>query len=288
MTCLGYFFSLGKYPQISYQAMVEEDESNSQGDHLNPQAFEGGGSGLVQEIDWGASTTHNEHGASRTQNEQVASTAQNEQGASTAQEPRIFGTPQSGEEFPLANILSQARSVEANDIVSPVQPSDRNDNSEPIEAVPITADNAADEVPLAVDEGRPEDNATAAAEEANAQIPENTSGETQAIQTQPKSKKKARGALALTDNTLVKAVDLLPRKLLILDVEGILLYVEGFMDKTSRTDRGDVISNGMKTVVRRNGVQALMSRCLELFDVALWSCCSRNTLWDYTHYMDPP
>ncbi|KAL3699118.1 hypothetical protein R1sor_017140 [Riccia sorocarpa] len=118
------------------------------------------------------------------------------------------------------------------------------------------------------------------------------------IQTQPKSKKKGRGALALTDkslwpaldfmqmdNTLVKPVDLLPRKLLILDVEGLLLYAEGFMDKTSRTDCGDVISNGMKAVVRRNGVQALMSRCLELFDVALWSCCSHNTLWDYTHYL---
>ncbi|KAL3692327.1 hypothetical protein R1sor_005978 [Riccia sorocarpa] len=311
MTCLGYFFSLAKCPQISYQARVEEDESNPQGETSNPQVFEGGGSGLVPEIDWGASTTHieqgastsqNEQGASTAQNEQGASTAQNEQGASTAQEPRIIGTPQSGEEFPLANILSQPRSVEAADVASPVQPSDRNDNSEPIElpiaGVPVTADNAADEVPLAVDEGRPEDNATAAAEEANAQIPGNTSGEKQAIQTQPKSKKKGRGALAPTDkslwpaldfmqmdNTLVKPVDLLPRKLLILDVEGVLLYAEGFMDKTSRTDCGDVISNGMKAVVRRNGVQALMSRCLELFDVALWSCCSRNTLWDYTHYL---
>ncbi|KAL3698898.1 hypothetical protein R1sor_012974 [Riccia sorocarpa] len=225
---------LGKCPQISNQAMVEEDESNPQGDQSNPEVFEGGGSGLVQEFDWGASTTHNEHGASTTQNEQGASTAQNEQWASTAQESRITGAPQSGEEFPLANILSQARSVEANDVASPVQPSDRNDNS----------------------------------------------------------------ALALTDkslcpapdfmqmaNALVKPMDLLPRKLLILDVEGLLLYAEGFMDKTSRTDCGEVISNGMKTVVRRNGVQALMSRCLELFDVALWSCCSRNTLWDYTHYL---
>ncbi|KAL3687370.1 hypothetical protein R1sor_013679 [Riccia sorocarpa] len=211
----------------------------------------------------GASTTHNEQVASTTQNEQGASTAQNEQGASTAQEPRIIDTPQSGEEFPLANILSQARSVEADFVASLVQPSDRNDNSEPIEVpiegVPVTADNAVDEVPLAVDEGRPEDNATAAAEETNAQIPRNTSGEKKAIQTQPKSKKKARGALALTDkslwpapdfmqmnNTLVKAVDLLPRKLLILDVEGLRLYAEGFMDKTSRTDCGDVISNGMK------------------------------------------
>ncbi|KAL3689285.1 hypothetical protein R1sor_015594 [Riccia sorocarpa] len=229
------------------------------------------------------------------QNEQGTSTAQNEQGASTAQEPRIIGTPLSGEEFPLANILSQPRSVEATEVASPVQASDRNDNSEPIAWVPVTADNAADEVPLAVDEGRPEDNATASAEEANAQIPGNTSDEKPAIQPQPKSKKKGR---ALTDkslwpaldfmqmgNTLVKLVDLLPRKLLILDVEGLLLYAEGFMDKTSRTDCGDLISMGMKAVVRRNGVQAIMSRCLELFDVALWSCCSRNTLWDYTHYL---
>ncbi|KAL3692545.1 hypothetical protein R1sor_006196 [Riccia sorocarpa] len=96
--------------------------------------------------------------------------------ASTAQEPRIIGTPQSGEEFPLANILSQPRSVEATEVASPIQASDRNDNSEPIAGVPVTADNAADEVPLAVDEGRPEDNATASAEEANAQIPGNTSG----------------------------------------------------------------------------------------------------------------
>ncbi|KAL3695045.1 hypothetical protein R1sor_008696 [Riccia sorocarpa] len=81
---------LGKCPQISYEAMVEEDESNPQGDQSNPQVFEGGG-------------------------------------------------------------------------------------------------------PLAVDEGRLEDNTTAAAEEANAQIPGNTSGETQAIKTQPKSKKKGRG-----------------------------------------------------------------------------------------------
>ncbi|KAL3675875.1 hypothetical protein R1sor_025823 [Riccia sorocarpa] len=161
MTCVCYakyfFFSLEKCAQISYQStVVEEDESNPQGDQSNPQVIEGGGSGLVQEFDQGASTTHNEQGAS---------TTQNEQGASTAQEPRTIGTPQSGEEFPLANILSQARSVEANDIVSLVQPSDRNINSEPIEVpiegIPVTADNAADEVSLAVDEGRLEDDATA-------------------------------------------------------------------------------------------------------------------------------
>ncbi|KAL3695087.1 hypothetical protein R1sor_008738 [Riccia sorocarpa] len=171
---------LANCPQISYQARVEEDESNPQGDLSNPQgdlsnpqAFEGGGSGLVPDFDWGASTTHIEQGASKTQNEQ---------GASTAQEPWIIGTPQSGEEFPLANILSQPISVEATEDASPVQASDRNDNSEPIAGFLVTADNAADEVPPAVDEGRPEDNATAAAEEANAQIPGNTSSEKPAIQ----------------------------------------------------------------------------------------------------------
>ncbi|KAL3694059.1 hypothetical protein R1sor_007710 [Riccia sorocarpa] len=243
LTCLCYFFSLANCPQISYQARVEEDESNPPGDLSNPQDW----GASTTHIEQGASTTQNEQGASTAQNEQGASTAQNEQGASTAQEPRIIGTPQSGEEFPLANILSQPRSVEATEVASPVQASDRNDNSEPIAGVPVTADNAADEVPPAVDEGRPEDNATAAAEEANAQIPGNTSSEKPVIQPQPKSKKK--GALALTDkslwpaldfmqmdNTLVKPVDLLPRKLLILDVEGLLLYAEGFMDKTSRTD----------------------------------------------------
>ncbi|KAL3686655.1 hypothetical protein R1sor_009229 [Riccia sorocarpa] len=43
-------------------------------------------------------------------------------------------------------------------------------------------------------------------------------------------------------NPLVKASDLLPRKLLILDVEGLLLYAEGFMDKSSKTAAGDVVA----------------------------------------------
>ncbi|KAL3698647.1 hypothetical protein R1sor_012723 [Riccia sorocarpa] len=272
MTCLGYFFSLAKCPQISYQARVEEDESNPQGDLSNPQVFEGGGSGLVPEFDWGASTTHIEQRVSTTQNEQGASTAQNEHAASTSHNEQEASTSHNEKEAQPRRNLEQL-------------PSDRNDNSEPIELpiarVPVTADNAADEVPLAVDEGRPEDNATAAAEEANAQIPGNTSG---ALALTDKSLWPAFDFMQM-DNTLVKPVDLLPRKLLILDVEELLLYAEGFMDKTSRTDCGDVISNGMKAVVRRNGVQALMSRCIELFDVALWSCCSRNTLWDYTHYL---
>ncbi|KAL3695347.1 hypothetical protein R1sor_009423 [Riccia sorocarpa] len=40
-------------------------------------------------------------------------------------------------------------------------------------------------------------------------------------------------------NPLVKASDLLPRKLLILDVEGLLVYAEGFMDRSSKTAAGD-------------------------------------------------
>ncbi|KAL3678824.1 hypothetical protein R1sor_021780 [Riccia sorocarpa] len=50
-------------------------------------------------------------------------------------------------------------------------------------------------------------------------------------------------------NPLVKASDLLPRKLLILDFEGLLLYAEGFMDRSSRTAAGDVV--GAKKVIRR-------------------------------------
>ncbi|KAL3680126.1 hypothetical protein R1sor_023082 [Riccia sorocarpa] len=42
-------------------------------------------------------------------------------------------------------------------------------------------------------------------------------------------------------NPLVKASDLLPRKLLILDVEGLLVYAEGFMDRSSKTAAGDVV-----------------------------------------------
>ncbi|KAL3688471.1 hypothetical protein R1sor_014780 [Riccia sorocarpa] len=45
------------------------------------------------------------------------------------------------------------------------------------------------------------------------------------------------------DNTLVKASDLLPRKLLILDIEGLLVYVEGFMERTAKTAAGDAIGS---------------------------------------------
>ncbi|KAL3689778.1 hypothetical protein R1sor_016087 [Riccia sorocarpa] len=84
-------------------------------------------------------------------------------------------------------------------------------------------------------------------------------------------------------NPLVKASDLLQRKLLILDVEGLLLYAEGFMDRSSKTAAGDVV--GAKKVIRRNGVQEFITRCLELFDIALWTCSDRNLLYDYTYYL---
>ncbi|KAL3686611.1 hypothetical protein R1sor_009185 [Riccia sorocarpa] len=85
------------------------------------------------------------------------------------------------------------------------------------------------------------------------------------------------------DNPLVKPSDMLLRKLLILDVEGLLLYAEGFMDRTSKTAAGDVI--GAKKVIRRNGVQEFITRCFELFDIALWTCSDHNLLYDYTYYL---
>ncbi|KAL3686747.1 hypothetical protein R1sor_013056 [Riccia sorocarpa] len=75
-------------------------------------------------------------------------------------------------------------------------------------------------------------------------------------------------------NPLVKVLDLLPRKLLILDVEGLLVYVEGFMDRSSKTVAGDDV--GTKKIIRRNGVQEFITRCLELFEIALWTCSDRN------------
>ncbi|KAL3694740.1 hypothetical protein R1sor_008391 [Riccia sorocarpa] len=59
------------------------------------------------------------------------------------------------------------------------------------------------------------------------------------------------------DNTLVKASDLLPKKLLILDTEALLLYAEGILDRTSRTAAGHVV--GTKKVIQRNGVQEFMT-----------------------------
>ncbi|KAL3700794.1 hypothetical protein R1sor_018816 [Riccia sorocarpa] len=84
-------------------------------------------------------------------------------------------------------------------------------------------------------------------------------------------------------NTLVKASDLLPRKLLILDVEGLLVYVEGFMERTAKTATGDAI--GSKKVIRRNGVEEFISRCFDLFDLALWTCTDSNSLREYMFYL---
>ncbi|KAL3697856.1 hypothetical protein R1sor_011932 [Riccia sorocarpa] len=85
------------------------------------------------------------------------------------------------------------------------------------------------------------------------------------------------------DNTLVKASDLLPRKLLILDVEGLLVYAEGFMERTAKTATGDAI--GSKKIIRRNGVEEFISRCFDLFDLALWTCTDSNALREYMFYL---
>ncbi|KAL3694600.1 hypothetical protein R1sor_008251 [Riccia sorocarpa] len=58
---------------------------------------------------------------------------------------------------------------------------------------------------------------------------------------------------------------------------------EGFMDRSSKTAAGDVV--GTKKVIRRYGVQEFITKCLELFDIALWTCSDRNLLYDYTHYL---
>ncbi|KAL3675700.1 hypothetical protein R1sor_025648 [Riccia sorocarpa] len=85
------------------------------------------------------------------------------------------------------------------------------------------------------------------------------------------------------DNTLVKASDLFPRKLLILDVEGLLVYAEGFMERTAKTAARDAI--GSKKVIRRNGVEEFISRCFDLFDLALWTCTDSNALREYMFYL---
>ncbi|KAL3697880.1 hypothetical protein R1sor_011956 [Riccia sorocarpa] len=84
------------------------------------------------------------------------------------------------------------------------------------------------------------------------------------------------------DNTLVKASDLL-RTLLILDIEGLLVYAEGFMEKTAKIAAGDAI--GSKKVIRRNDVEGFISRCFDLFDLALWTCTDNNALREYMLYL---
>ncbi|KAL3699335.1 hypothetical protein R1sor_017357 [Riccia sorocarpa] len=92
------------------------------------------------------------------------------------------------------------------------------------------------------------DDGISSCQQQDVQVPRNTSGQLALIQM---SICPAPDFMQM-DNPLVKPSDLLPRKLLILDVEGLLLYAEGFMDRTSKTAARDVI--GAKKVIRRNGV----------------------------------
>ncbi|KAL3693602.1 hypothetical protein R1sor_007253 [Riccia sorocarpa] len=123
------------------------------------------------------------------------------------------------------------------------------------------------------------DDSISSGQQHDVQMPRNTSGPLALIQM---SICPAPDFMQM-DNPLVKPLDLLPRKLLILDVEGLLLYVEGFMDRTSKTAAGDVV--GAKKVIRKNGVQEFITRCFELFDIAFWMCSDRNLLYDYTYYL---
>ncbi|KAL3691262.1 hypothetical protein R1sor_004913 [Riccia sorocarpa] len=139
------------------------------------------------------------------------------------------------------------------------------------------------------------DDALSPGQQHDVQVPRNTSGDNEPIKA-IRPKKSTRGPLALTqmsmcpapefmqiDNTLVKASDLLPRKLLILDVEGLVVYAEGFMERTAKTVVGDAI--GSKKVIRRNGVEEFISRCFDLFDLALWTCTDSNALREYMFYL---
>ncbi|KAL3679121.1 hypothetical protein R1sor_022077 [Riccia sorocarpa] len=105
------------------------------------------------------------------------------------------------------------------------------------------------------------DDALSPGQQQDVQVPRNTSGPLALTQM---SMCPAPEFMQI-DNTLVKASDLLPRKLLILDVEGLLVYAEGFMERTAKTAAGDAI--GSKKVIRRNGVEEFISRCFDLFDL---------------------
>ncbi|KAL3675901.1 hypothetical protein R1sor_025849 [Riccia sorocarpa] len=139
------------------------------------------------------------------------------------------------------------------------------------------------------------DDALSPGQQQDVQVPRNTSGDNEPIKAIG-PKKSNRGPLALTqmsmcsapefmqiDNTLVKALDMLPRKLLILDIEGLLVYAEGFMERTAKTAVGDAI--GSKKVIWRNGVEGFISRCFDLFDLALWTCTDSNALREYMFYL---
>ncbi|KAL3700621.1 hypothetical protein R1sor_018643 [Riccia sorocarpa] len=139
------------------------------------------------------------------------------------------------------------------------------------------------------------DDALSPSQQQDVQVPRNTSSDNEPIKA-IRPKKSTRGPLALTqmsmcpapefmqiDNTLVKASDLLPRKLVILDVEGLLVYAEGFMERTAKTAVGDAI--GSKKVIQRNGVEEFISRYFDLFDLALWTCTDNNALREYMFYL---
>ncbi|KAL3696695.1 hypothetical protein R1sor_010771 [Riccia sorocarpa] len=67
--------------------------------------------------------------------------------------------------------------------------------------------------------------------------------------------------------------------------DGLLLYAEGVLDRNLRTGGGDRV--GYSMVRRRRGVETLMTRCLQMFEVGFWSCCDKNTQLDYLMYLFP-
>ncbi|KAL3694658.1 hypothetical protein R1sor_008309 [Riccia sorocarpa] len=123
------------------------------------------------------------------------------------------------------------------------------------------------------------DDALSPGQQQDVQVPRNTSGPL-ALTQMPMC---PAPEFMQIDNTLVKASDLLPRKLLILDVEGLLVYAEGFMERTAKTAAGDAIRS--KKVIRRNDVEEFITRCFDLFDLALWTCTDSNALREYMFYL---
>ncbi|KAL3686434.1 hypothetical protein R1sor_009008 [Riccia sorocarpa] len=83
----------------------------------------------------------------------------------------------------------------------------------------------------------------------------------------------------------IRYEDLLPKKLLVLDIDGLLLYAEGVLVRSLRTMGGDRV--GYNMVRRKRGVETLMTRCLQIFEVGFWSCCDKNTQLDYLVYLFP-
>ncbi|KAL3691356.1 hypothetical protein R1sor_005007 [Riccia sorocarpa] len=163
-------------------------------------------------------------------------------------------------------VQSQEPSVQPNVPIIPSQTLQLNENDPGLEGLILEP----------VEQG---DDGISSSQQHDVQVPRNTSGPLALIQMSVCP----APDFTQMDNPLVKPSDLLLRKLLILDVEGLLLYAEGFMDRTSKSAAGDVI--GAKKVIRRNGVQEFITRCFELFDIALWTCSDRNLLYDYTYYL---